>query len=109
MKLRHLYLLLLVLSLSLFIMAPIDPEELRGNDISNIRCDGGIITLGDLMRDVQDKCGDPIRETYIDNEPFRIWIYQFGQSDYLNYIGFIHGKVNRMYNVRCDSRNPDCQ
>ena len=89
-------------------MAPLD-YDIAGSDISNLRCDGGIISLGDLMRDVMDKCGEPIRETYIDSEPFKIWIYRFGQSNYLNYIGLIHGKVNRIYNVKCDSNNPDCE
>ena len=109
MKINPVFLLVLILLPTPFIMAQIDPEDISGSDVSNIRCDGGIITIGDLKRDVEDKCGEPLRETYIDNEPFRIWVYRFGQSDYLNYIGFIHGKVNRMYNVRCSGNNPDCQ
>ena len=108
MKINPVFLLILMLLLTPFIMAPIDPDEISGSDVSNIRCGGGIITIGDLKRAVEDKCGEPMRETYIDNEPFRIWVYRFGQSDYLNYIGFIHGRVNRMYNVRCSDDNPDC-
>ena len=81
----------------------------KGTDVSNIRCYGRVVSIGDLSRDVLKKCGEPIRETRILGEPYRVWIYRFGQSGYVKYLAFRHEKLHRIYNVKCWKDNPDCE
>ena len=80
-----------------------------GSDVSTVRCDGGIVSTGDFSRDVLQKCGEPIRETRILGEPYRIWVYRLGQSDQVYYLAFIHDKLQRIYDVKCFQDNPDCK
>jgi hypothetical protein len=80
-----------------------------GSDLRSIRCDGRIVRTGDLMRDVRDRCGDPMRETRMANEPHTVWIYRFGQSNFIHYFAFIHERLQRIFKVSCRGNNPDCQ
>ena len=80
----------------------------RGSDFSSLRCDGGIISIGDLARQVLDNCGEPFRETRIYDEPYRIWVYRFGQSDHVYYIAFLYEKIHRIYRFRCGRGDPEC-
>ena len=34
-----------------------------GTDVSNIRCDGRVVSVGDLSTDVLQKCGEPIEKS----------------------------------------------
>jgi hypothetical protein len=81
----------------------------EGTDVSSIRCSGRLVSQGDLTRDVYKKCGEPIRETRISDEPYRVWIYRFGQSNYVYYLAFIHERLQRIYSARCTEDNPDCE
>ena len=80
----------------------------KGSDVSSLRCSSGLVSLGDLSRDVYDSCGEPYRETRILDEPYRVWVYRLGQSDYVYYMAFLHEKLQRIYRVRCWQDNPDC-
>jgi hypothetical protein len=62
----------------------------KGTDVSTIRCSGRLVSIGDLSRDVLKKCGEPIKETRILDEPYRIWVYRLGQSDRVYYLVSIH-------------------
>ncbi len=84
------------------------PKEFR-IDVSSFRCPGGVITIGDLIRDVRRKCGDPVRETCPGNEPYRVLVYRFKQSPYKYFLNFIFEKVQRIQTVRCESDDPDCR
>ena len=79
----------------------------EGSDVSSLRCSSGLVSLGDLSRDVFDSCGEPYRETRVLDEPYRVWVYQLGQSDYVYYMAFLHERVQRIYRVRCWRENPD--
>ena len=79
-----------------------------GSDVSSLRCSSGLVSVGDLSRDVFDSCGEPYRETRILDEPYRVWVYLTGQSDYVYYMAFLHEKLHRIYRVRCWQDNPDC-
>lgn len=68
-----------------------------GSDVSRVRCNGGLIYTGDFSREVLEKCGEPIRETRISGEPYRIWVYQLGPSRHVYYLAFIHEKLQRIY------------
>ena len=81
----------------------------KGTDVSNIRCYGKVVSIGDPSRDVLEKCGEPIRETRILGEPYRVWVYRFGQSSHVYYLAFLHEKLQRAYNVKCWQDNPDCE
>ena len=80
-----------------------------GSDLTNIRCSGRIVRTGDLKRDVRDRCGEPMRETRMANEPHEVWVYRFGQSNFIHYFAFIHQRLQRIYQVSCRGNNPDCE
>jgi hypothetical protein len=80
-----------------------------GSDLSSIRCSGKIVRTGDLIRDVEDKCGEPTRSTYMPQDRYEVWIYRFGQSNYLHYFAFLHRRLQRIYKVSCRGDNPDCE
>lgn len=79
-----------------------------GTDFSSVRCDGGTVYRQDLIRDVQDLCGEPLRETRISDEPYRIWIYRFDDSDYIHVIAFLNQKVQRIYRAKCPAGERGC-
>ena len=80
-----------------------------GSDLTNIRYAGIIVRTGDLMRDVRDRCGEPMRETGMANEPHEVWVCRFGQSNFVHYFAFIHQRLQRIYKVSCRANNPDCE
>ena len=80
-----------------------------GSDLTNLRCSGRIVKTGDLMRDVEDRCGEPMRYTHMPENRYEVWIYRFGQSNYLHYFAFLHRRLQRIYKVACRGDNPDCE
>jgi len=42
---------------------------------STIMCDNGIVNIGDMDVDVQDKCGQP------DTQQMNQWVYNFGPGE----------------------------
>lgn len=81
----------------------------RGTDYSSYRCSGGLVSKGDLARDVYGKCGDPIRETRIAREPHRVFVYRFGQKRFVYYFAFLHERLQRIYAVNCLQDDPHCE
>ncbi len=81
----------------------------KGTDVSSIRCYGRVVSIGDLSRDVLQKCGEPIRKTRILDEPYRVWVYRLDQSDHVYYLAFLQEKLQRVYHVKCGQDNPDCE
>jgi len=85
-----------------------DPNRLRFYDnSSSYRCSRRIISLREPQRSVQDKCGEPDREAYIRDGGFDVWIYY--DSDYVYYLLFIEGQLERILSTRCWNDNPDCE
>jgi hypothetical protein len=80
----------------------------RGSDRSSYRCYNGLVSRGDLMREVLDKCGEPMEETRIQLEPYLVWIYPTASGEYIVYMGFTHERLNRIYVTRCWDENPHC-
>jgi hypothetical protein len=103
---------LTLFAIALFIVAADDitrdmiPE---GTDVSSIRCSGSLVSIGDLSRDVLEKCGEPIREFRILDEPYHVWVYRLGQIDHVFHLFFIDEKLERIYDVKCLQDNPDCE
>ncbi len=103
---KHLMFILSIM-LAVFLVAMDYPPS--GTGKSNFRCSGGIVSIGDNSIDVLEKCGEPMRETQISDQPHIIWIYQFGQSNFIHYFAFLHDRLQRIHSVRCKQDNRDCK
>ena len=76
-------------------------------DQSTWRCPGGVVAIGDLDRDVRNKCGNPIEVARVqDFGP--IWIYQPGQARFMYYLAFQNGKLQRIASAPCRNNDPEC-
>jgi len=77
-------------------------------DQSTYRCYGGIVSTGDSARSVADKCGAPLDRTRRESDSYDIWIYKFGQSDFMYYFGFLHGRLQRIVSAPCKATDAVC-
>jgi hypothetical protein len=76
-------------------------------DQSSYRCSGGIVAVGDLDRDVRKKCGDPLEIGRLqDYGP--IWIFYEDQANFMYYLAFLNGKLQRIVGVPCSPDEADC-
>ena len=76
-------------------------------DQSTLRCPGGVVGTGDSDRAVRQKCGDPLDvQSRQDFGP--IWIYNFGQSRFMYYLGFQFGKLQRIVSAPCSVNDDEC-
>jgi hypothetical protein len=62
------------------------------DDVSNMRCNGTIAEIGDQQFDFQEKCGFPTAT----EENGQVWIYDRRPEDYVYYVTFSDGKVERI-------------
>ena len=102
---------LTLLVLALFIVAADNITRMLpdGTDVSTIKCSDNLVSIGDLSRDVLEKCGEPIKETRFTDQPGRVWVYRLDQTDHVFYLAFVEGKLERIYDVGCLQNNPDCE
>ena len=72
MKALTVYLLVILAFLALVFggQTPVFASE----EASSIMCDGGVVNIGDMDVDVQDKCGQP------NSQNMNEWVYNFGPS-----------------------------
>ena len=96
--------------LALFILAAdnIMPTLPDGTDISALQCNVDIVSIGDLSRDVLEKCGEPIKKTQFIDQPGSVWVYHLDLVDHVFYLAFVDGKLERILDVDCLDDNPDC-
>jgi hypothetical protein len=74
-------------------------------DQSTLRCSGGIVARGDSERDVQRRCGAPLKIAQPqDSGP--VWIYHGGRFMY--YLTIVHGNVQRIRSATCSPNRPEC-
>jgi hypothetical protein len=59
-------------------------------EASSMMCDEGVVNIGDMDVDVQDKCGEP------DSQNMNEWVYNFGPSEPVYTVIFKEGKVVRI-------------
>jgi hypothetical protein len=59
-------------------------------EASTMMCDEGVVNIGDMDVDVQDKCGQP------DSQNMNEWVYNFGPSEPVYTVIFKEGKVVRI-------------
>ena len=76
-------------------------------DQSSYRCSGGVVAVGDLDRNVREKCGDPI-EIGRRQDFGPIWIYYEDQAKFMYYLAFLNGKLQRIVGVPCSPDEADC-
>jgi hypothetical protein len=62
------------------------------DDYSVIQCPGGVISVGDTRFEVTEKCGKP---TSVEDNG-RIWIYDYGPTEFVRYITFVQDRVERI-------------
>ena len=89
------------LTLMIFIMAfiamfVIPPNLLALDDTSSLQCDGGTVSQGDTEDGVRKKCGDPQKVTKAGSDSPTIWFYNFGSSEFVYYVSFTNGIVERI-------------
>jgi hypothetical protein len=76
-------------------------------DQSTWRCAGGVVAIGDLDRDVRNKCENPIEVARVqDIGP--LWIYQPGQAKFMYYLAFQNGKRQRIASAPCRNNDSEC-
>jgi hypothetical protein len=76
-------------------------------DQSSYRCSGGVVAVGDLDRDVREKCGDPL-EIGKRQDFGPIWIYYEDQAKFMYYLAFLNGKLQRIVGATCSPDDPAC-
>ena len=76
-------------------------------DQSSYRCSGGVVAVGDLDRDVREKCGDPL-EIGRKQDYGPIWIYYEDQANFMYYLPFLNGKLQRIVGAPCSPDDPGC-
>ncbi len=77
------------------------------HDQTNYRCSGGIVSIGDMDRDVQEKCGDPL-EIGRRQDFGPIWIYHEGQENFMYYLAFLNGRLQRIVGSPCSPDDASC-
>ena len=76
-------------------------------DQSSYRCSGGVVAVGDLDRDVKEKCGDPL-EIGRRQDFGPIWIYYEDQAKFMYYLAFLNGKLQRIVGTTCNPDDAGC-
>ena len=89
--------LILTLLLTAFIgMFVIQPNLSALDGTSSLECDNGTVSQGDSEDSVRNKCGDPQKVTQEDADSPIIWFYNFGPSEFVSYVSFTNGIVERI-------------
>ena len=71
------------------------------------QCSGGVVAIGDSDIDVREKCGDPLQiGRKQDYGP--VWIYYEDQSNFMYYLPFLNGKLQRIVGAPCSPDDADC-
>ena len=80
----------------------------RGTDYPSFRCNGEIVSKGESINEVIGKCGDPLDETQFDMSPHRVFVYRFGQNQFVYYFAFMNDRLERIFAVSCQDDDPYC-
>ena len=80
----------LVIWISLTVLLGNLPSVFAEEEALTIMCDNGVVNIGDMDVDVQNKCGQP------DNQGMNEWVYDFGPDEPVYTVIFKEGKVVRI-------------
>jgi Protein of unknown function (DUF2845) len=89
-------LIITILATAVFGLFFIQPNLLALDGASTLECDGGIVSQGDTEDSVRAKCGDPQKVSQEDADSPIIWFYNFGPSEFVSYVSFTDGIVERI-------------
>jgi hypothetical protein len=87
---------LLILATAFLSVVVLQTDLSALDDASSLECDGGIVLQGDSEDSVRDKCGNPQKVTREDADSPIIWFYNFGPSEFVYYVSFTDGIVERI-------------
>lgn len=79
-----------IICVSLAVLLSSAPSVFAEEEATTIMCDNGIVNIGDMDVDVQDKCGQP------DSQGVNEWVYKFGPSEPVYTVIFKESKVARI-------------
>lgn len=71
----------------IFMVTVFSHTGLAEETASTIMCDNGMVNIGDMNVDVQDKCGQP------DSQNPNQWVYNFGPGEPVYTVIFKEGQV----------------
>jgi hypothetical protein len=74
----------------------VQPDLSALDDTSSLECDGGTVARGDSEESVRNMCGDPRKVLQQDVDSPIIWFYNFGPSEFVYYVTFTNGVVERI-------------
>ena len=80
----------LIVSILLLFVFSSSASVFAAEEASTMMCDNGVVNIGDMDVDVQDKCGQP------DSQNMNEWVYNFGPSVPVYTVIFKEGKVVRI-------------
>jgi len=66
------------------------------DEAAELECDGGTVSIGDSQDSVRDKCGNPQSVSQRDVDSPIIWYYNFGPTEFVYYVTFTNGIVERI-------------
>lgn len=105
---RHLFYLTIALAVLLVVSQNSYAVDIRNMaDQGTLRCVGGIVAIGATDREVLDKCGEPLDVQRL-QDVGPVWIYSMGQSKFMYYMAFLHGKLQRIASAPCNTTDYEC-
>jgi hypothetical protein len=92
-KLRHLWLraamLVWILLMAVTLCQALD-------DVPSLRCGVETVFVGDSQYEVREACGQPQKIDASSGESVEAWIYNFGPSEFIYYLTFVNGRLERI-------------
>lgn len=82
--------------MAFMVMFVFPPILLALDETSSLDCSGGTVMAGDSEDSVRENCGDPQEVNQRDKYSPVIWVYNFGPSEFVNYVTFTNGMVERI-------------
>ena len=66
------------------------------DDAAELECNNGTVVVGDSEDSVRAKCGNPQKVSQRDVDSPIIWFYNFGPTEFVYYVTFTDGIVERI-------------
>ena len=77
-------------------MLVVQPDSSALDDAAVLECENGTVARGDSEDSVRAKCGDPQKVSQQDIDSPIIWFYNFGPTEFVYYLTFTNGAVERI-------------
>ena len=93
MRKKFILIMLITAFAGMFVFQP-DLSAL--DDAASLECPGGTVARGDSEDSVRAKCGHPQKVSPQDIDSPIIWFYNFGPNEFVYYLTFTNGVVERI-------------